>query len=121
MPAILVELIDETERARVKQAARACGISQKAFCRQAILQAAATVTGQADDVLVLLGQIRDAVCPEANPRPSSESQAAAEALVQMGMPRGEAVRRARAIALAQPDLDAAGIVKGALRDREGKS
>jgi len=106
MTAILVP-IEDTERERVRQAARQAGLSQRQFCRQAILAAAES----SGSMIAMLREVHRAVCDQPK---SAEAEAAKAALVQMGIPPKDARRRVAAVIKEHPKGKAEELIRKVL-------
>ena len=100
MPGILVTLSTEGLQ-RVKAAANAAGMTDRGWCRCALLNAASN-PGPSPGVSTL----------------SAEADAAMLALIDLGVPEATAKARCQMIAREQPKLDAAGLIAAALRRAE---
>lgn len=110
MHAILVH-VQESERAEIATAAKALGISRKAFMRRAAVQLAQSLSGTDKDFAGMIRDIHRAVCGSgASIHMTPEAQDAAAALVNLGHSKAVAEKRAAAISIADPGLDAAGII-----------
>jgi len=104
MKAILIP-ISEEQAATVKEAARKAGLSQRAFCRRAVLAAI-----QPDQEM--LREIHEAVCGTSD---SSESKLAEVALVKMGLAPAEARTKVSEVVLKKPDANAEDIIRKAFQ------
>ena len=110
MKAILVH-VEADEAREIASAARAIGLTRKAFIRRAAVQLAQSLTGGDKDLLGMVRDLHGALCGSgASIAMSDEAQDAATALVNLGHPRALAEKRAAAISTAEPGLDAAGII-----------
>ena len=110
MNAILIHVNDD-EKAAIASAAKAIGLTRKAFIRRAAVQLAQSLTGGDKDLLGMVRDLHRALCGSGSSiAMSDEAQDAATALVNLGHPRALAEKRAAAISTADPGLDAAGII-----------
>ena len=100
--AILVTFRSGADLARVKAAARRAGLTDRAWCRQALLRACGEPSRSDGAAL------------------SDEAMAAVEALMSLGMTEGKARARARAALSEDRSMDASAIVARAFRQENGK-
>ena len=110
---ILVPTTSDEARA-IKDAARQAGLSQRQFCRQAILAAAES----SGPMIAMLREIHSAVCNGNGPL-SPEAAAAQAALVQLGIPKAQAQTRVAAAAKDDPKAPAEELIRKALTDDTG--
>lgn len=117
MTGILVT-IEPADRDKVRQAAEESGLSQREFCRRAILSAA----GLSSDLRGMVQEIHRRVCGAegALPPADREAQDARAALVQMGWAEAQANRRVNQITSKDDTLTAADIIAAALKERTGQ-
>jgi len=107
-------LLDPEERRHITSAARAAGLTQREYCRRTLLAAASEIDGPAGrSLLDLMREVHARVCGK--PSGGTEADAAAEALVQMGIPAEAARFRAAGIVAENPQANAAEIIREALR------
>ena len=110
MPGIYFE-IEAADREKVRRAARSAGLSQRQFCRRAVLEAA---DGHAD-VPGMVRAIYKAVCGRDALPP--EAADAVAALVELGLTRAVARRRVDVALKDSPEATAAELIAAALRER----
>lgn len=106
------------ERATIRQAACACGVTMAEYARGVLLRDARSMTGQApQDVPSMVADIHEHLLEKAMSTTwGSEGAAAVEVLVKTGHERVDAERRVQAICTGQPDLNADAIVALAFKD-----
>ena len=116
MIAILVK-IEQATKSRVARAATKAGLSQREFCRRAILQALG-----GGDLEIMVQQIHATVCGSVSSAAapiSQEAQDAVAALVGLGVGEQEAVQRVNQVTSAKGDLPAAHIIRECMSHAKG--
>ncbi len=113
MTAILVK-IEQADKNRVARAATKAGLSQREFCRRAILGALLP-----SDLEQMVQQIHASICGSVSTGAapvSQEAKDAVTALVGMGIGELEAVQKVNRVTSALGDLQAAEIIREAMSD-----